>query len=301
MSLDPQVKPIVDLINAAAAERPPVAEQNVQDQRDNYRGLGQLVGEPPEVDQVRDYEIAGVRVRSYRNDGAVGIFVYFHGGGWVIGDLDSHDPLCRQLAIESGSTVISVDYPLAPEHPFPEGLEAGWKVLQAIDADRDSYGSGAKMVIGGDSAGGNLSATYALLARDVGMEISHQLLVYPAVDVDDDSPSLSENGVGYVLTAELMAWFHDQYRPDASDWRASPLRATSHAGVAPALVITAEFDPLRDQGAKYAAALRQAGVSTVHTNYVGQVHTFFQLGPLVDAGASAVSQVASTAKEALRS
>lgn len=301
MPLDPQIAPIVELINAAAAERDPIAEQTVQDQRDGYRGLGSIVGEPPVVESVIDNEIAEIPVRIYANEGAVGLFIFFHGGGWVIGDLDSHDPLCRQLAIESGATVIAVDYPLAPEHPFPAATEACWKVMQAVDADRESYGAGTKIVVAGDSAGGNLAAVMALMARDEGMEIAHQLLIYPGVDASDDSPSMTDNAVGYVLTAELMQWFHSHYQPDPADWRASPLHATSHADVAPALVITAEFDPLRDQGAKYAAALSDAGVPTVYENYEGQVHAFFQLGPLVDAGARAVTQVATVAKAALSS
>jgi acetyl esterase len=155
------------------------------------------------------------------------------------------------------------------------------------------------VVVGGDSAGGNISAVMALKARDAGLELAAQLLVYPAVRADDDSESMTENGVGYVLTRETMDWFNTQYQADPADMRASPIRADSHAGLAPALVITAEFDPLRDQGAEYAKVLSAAGVPTEYTNYAGMVHIFFQLGPIVGKGRAAVTQVAEAAKRAL--
>ena len=137
------------------------------------------------------------------------------------------------------------------------------------------------------------------MARDAGLNLAAQLLVYPAVDVDDDSPSMTDNAEGYVLTRQTMDWFNAQYQPDPSDWRASPINADSHAGLAPATVITAEFDPLRDQGIRYVAALETAGVDVTHTNYDGMVHIFFQLGTLCDAGAAAVTQIARAAKAAL--
>ena len=157
----------------------------------------------------------------------------------------------------------------------------------------------AGIVVCGDSAGGNLSAVVALMARDTDLELAAQLLVYPLVDFSDQSPSMTENRSGYILDVETMDWFHDCYAPDPEDWRASPVRARSHAGVAPALVITAEFDPLRDQGSAYAAQLAAAGVEVTHSPYDGMVHTFFQLGPLVDAGARAVTEVADAATAAL--
>jgi len=299
MPLDPQIAPIVDAINSAAAELPPVADQSVEDRRTGYQGLADIAGAGPGLYRVEDAVIGGVPCRIYSNREPQGIFMFIHGGGYVIGDLDTHDQPVRQLARESNATVISVDYRLAPEHPFPAGLDDAWAVFSTLDADRDNFGEGSKLVVAGDSAGGNFAAVLALMARDAGIDLAAQLLIYPAVDVNDASPSMEENGEGYILTKETMDWFMAQYQPDPGDWRASPLLAESHAGVAPALVITAEFDPLRDQGSAYAYALEQAGVPVTYTNYPGMVHAFFQLGPLVEAGATAVTQVAEAARDAL--
>lgn len=299
MTLDPQIAPLVQASNEAAAEQPPIWEQSVDDRRQAYKDLAAIAGAGPELDRVEDLEIAGVPCRVYANAGATGILLFSHGGGYVIGDLDTHDQVCRQLALESGATVVAVHYRLAPEHPFPAGIDDAWSVLQALDADRNSYGSATKIAVTGDSAGGNFSAVLALLARDAELDLAAQLLVYPAVDVNDKSPSITENGEGYFLTTETMEWFMHNYEPDPLDWRASPLLAESHAGVAPALIITAQYDPLRDQGALYADKLRDAGVEVTYTNYEGMVHVFFQLGALCDAGKAAVTQVATMAKEAL--
>ena len=264
-----------------------------------------VAGPGPELDQVTDRTIpgpaGGIPVRLYRNDGARGVIVFFHGGGHTIGGLDTHDQVCRQLAAQSGATVVAVDYRLAPEHPFPAGLDDAWAALRWADEHRSELGGGAdaRLVVGGDSAGGNLSAVVALMARDAGLDLAAQLLVYPGVDVADERPSMAENGSGYILDTETLDWFRECYAADPDDWRASPLRAASLAGVAPALVITAEFDPLRDQGAAYAAKLAADGVDVTHTPYDGMVHTFFQLGPIVDAGARAVTEVADAARAAL--
>lgn len=299
MPVHAQIQPLLDAINAGAAAL--TEPQTVAERREGYMGLSTIVGPGPEVDTVTTTEIAGVPVRIYAPADAVGIFVFYHGGGYTIGDLDSHDQPCRQLAVEAGATIISVDYRLAPEHPFPAGVEDSWAVLSAVAANRSEYGAAdARIVVGGDSAGGNLSAVMALMARDADLDLAAQLLIYPAVNAADDSPSMTENSTGYILTAETMAWFQEQYAADPTDWRASPLLAGSHADLAPALVITAEFDPLRDQGAAYAATLEENGVSVTHTNYESMVHAFFQLGPICDAGAAAVTQVAAMAREALR-
>ena len=300
MTLDPQIAPLVEASNAAAAEQPPIWEQTVADRRQSYQDMAAIFGAGPELDSVTDSDIAGVPCRIYANDDPTGILLFSHGGGYVIGDLDTHDQVCRQLALESGATVVAVHYRLAPEHPFPAGIEDVWAVLQALDADRDSYGPASKIAVTGDSAGGNFSAVLALMARDAGVELAAQLLVYPAVDVNDASPSMTENGEGYLLTAETMEWFQQNYQPDPTDWRASPLLAKSHADLAPALIITAQYDPLRDQGAAYADKLRDAGVDVTYTNYEGMVHVFFQLLGYTDDGTAAVTQVADAARDALR-
>lgn len=305
MPLDSQIKPIVDAVERAAAAGPPASELSVEDRRAGYVALAAFAGAGPQLDDVTDRTIPGpagdIPVRVYRNDGAKGIFVFYHGGGYTIGDLDTHDEVCRQLALESGSTLMAVHYRLAPEYPFPAGIDDAWAALQWADANRAQLGgdADAKIVVGGDSAGGNFSAVMALMARDAGLDLAAQLLVYPGVDMDDDSPSMTENGSGYILTDETMTWFRECYAADLADWRASPLRAESLAGVAPAVVVTAEFDPLRDQGMKYAARLEADGVEVTHTNYDGMVHIFFQLGPIVEGGARAVTQIAQAAKSAL--
>ena len=295
MPLDPQIQPLVEAVNVAAQGAPPVSEQTVEERREGYRGLSALPGPGPELDHVNDSTAAGVPIRTYANDDATGVFLFLHGGGYTIGDIETHDQPCRQLALESGATVISPDYRLAPEHPFPAGVNDCWAVLQWIVAEYPD----TKIVVGGDSAGGNFSAVLALMARDAGIELAAQLLIYPAVDAEDDSPSMTDNGTGYILTAATMEWFGEKYQADAADWRASPIRADSLAGVAPAVVITAEFDPLRDQGIKYAEALAAADVDVTHTDYDGMVHAFFQLGPIIDASARAVTQVAEAAKAVL--
>ena len=299
MPLDPQIAPLVEASNAAAAALPPIWEQNVADRRACYQVLANVAGPGPGLYRVEDSVIAGVPCRIYSNNGPHGILMFIHGGGYVIGDLDTHDQPCRQLARESGATVVSIDYRLAPEHPFPAGIDDAWAVLQTLAADRDNFGLGSKLAVAGDSAGGNFAAVLALMARDAGIDLAAQLLVYPHVDVDDVSPSMTENGEGYLLTKETMDWFMHNYQPDALDWRASPLLAESHQGVAPAVVITAEFDPLRDQGIAYARKLEAAGVDVTHTNYDGMIHAFFQLAPLCDAGKAAITQIADAAATAL--
>ena len=302
MALDPQIQPIVDTVNRAAENAPP--DPSVADRRQGYLALVAFAGPGPELDDVSDSTIPGpageIPIRIYRNEGARGIFVFFHGGGYCIGDLDTHDEVCRQLAKQIGCTVVAVHYRLAPEHPFPAGVEDSWAALQWCDANREELGGeGARLVVGGDSAGGNLSAVTSLMARDAGLDVAKQLLVYPGTRIDDESPSMEANGTGYILERTTMDWFMESYAADPQDWRASPIYADSHEGIAPALVITAEYDPIRDQGRRYAETLAAAGVDVTHTDYAGMVHIFFQLGPLVEKGAEAVAEVAAHARAAL--
>ncbi len=318
MPIDPQLQPIVDLVNGAAAEAPPIWEQSVRDRRAGYQALVAAAGAGPELATVTDASFAGseatIRVRVYKptEEGGAGIIVYYHGGGWVIGDLDTHDEVCRQLAHQSGAVVVSVLYRKGPEARYPAAIIDGWDAFEWVVANRGGLcgDADAKLAVSGDSAGGNLAAVMALMARDAGIDLAAQLLVYPAVDMAQNAeryPSLDENAVGYVLTRETMQWFRAHYLSEdegeaaaqQAEWRASPITVDSLAGVAPAVVITAEFDPLRDEGAAYARALADAGVEVVHTNYEGMVHIFFQLGPLLDKGAAAVSQIADAAAAAL--
>lgn len=312
MPLHPQLQPLVDLVNAAAADAPSSEDTTPEMRREAYHGLVAFVPPGPEMDVV-DQTIAGpageIPIRVYtpttKQSDSGGVLVHYHGGGWCIGDLDTHDEVCRQLAEQSGSVVVSVGYRLAPEAVFPAAVDDCWAGLQwSIDNANDLVGDQdrqVKIAVVGDSAGGNLSAVIALMARDAGITLAAQLLVYPAVDFRDPSiyPSHAENAEGYILTREGMDWFEANYQPDTADWRASAIAAESHVGLAPAVIITAEFDPLRDEGAAYAAKLEDAGVPVDFHHYEGMVHMFFQLGPLVEPGAHAVTLIANAAKTAL--
>ncbi|MEO8693703.1 MAG: alpha/beta hydrolase [Acidimicrobiales bacterium] len=226
----------------------------------------------------------GARVYRPQGESPLPAVVYLHGGGWVVGDLDTHDATTSALAARSGCVVVSVDYRLAPEFPFPEGLEDCYDALRFVAEHGEELGVDPKRIaVAGDSAGGNLAAALCLVARERGgPAIAFQLLVYPATDHFGDWPSYTELGDGrHGLSLGLMHWFSDHYlldRADAEDWRASPVRATDFAGLPPALVLTAGYDPLRDEGEAYAARLAQAGVATTVHRYPTAVHGFFALG-----------------------
>ena len=314
MPLHPEIQPIVDLVNAGAAEAPPAADQTVEMRRQAYHDLVGFVPPGPEMALVRDSVVdigaSPVPVRVYdpqgREQGSGGVLVYYHGGGWCIGDLDTHDEVCRQLAEQSGSVVVAVDYRLAPESLFPAAVDDAWSAFRWVRREASrltgaSLGQEVPLAVSGDSAGANLAAVVAVLARDAGYDLAAQLLVYPAVDFRDPSryPSQQENAEGYVLTRETMDWFESAYEPDPENWKASVILADSHANLAPALVITAEFDPLRDEGEAYARVLERSGVDVTLSRYDGMVHIFFQLGPLVAPAAQAVSEVAGAARQAL--
>lgn len=310
MALHPSLQPIVDLVNATALEGPPSDQQTPEMRREGYHGLVAFVPAGPDM-PTDDTTIPGpagdLELRIYkpttRHDGAGGVLVFYHGGGWSIGDLDTHDEVCRQLAHQSGSIVVSVGYRLAPEAVFPAAIDDSWAALEwAVDNAADLVGAdSAKVAVCGDSAGGNISAVMAVMARDAGIELAAQLLVYPAVDFRDPSiyPSMIENAEGYILTREGMDWFESQYQADVNDWRSSVITAESHAGLAPAVIITAQYDPLRDEGVAYAKKLEEAGVSVDYANYDGMVHMFFQLGPLMEPAAEAVAKISAAAKAAL--
>ncbi len=252
---------------------------------------------------VRDVDAGGVASRLYRpNDRSdLGLLVYFHGGGWVIGDLESHDNVCRALANGSGHAVLSVDYRLAPEHPFPAPLE------DALTATRWAHGHAAELgcragrvAVGGDSAGANLAAVVAQLGP---VPLVYQLLVYPVTDCTQAQPSYEENADGYFLSRAGMAWFIDHYLGDTAptDPRVSPLFAADHvvAATPPALVITAEFDPLRDEGDAYARRLADLGVPTSHVRFSGMFHGFFSLADFLDDGGAANALAAAAVGSAL--
>jgi acetyl esterase len=210
------------------------------------------------------------------------LVVFFHGGGWVICDLDSHDPSCRTITNAVDAVVVSVDYRLAPEHPFPAGPEDCFAGLTWAAGSTAELGADpARIVVAGDSAGGNLAAVVALMAKDRGgPALAGQFLVYPVIAADFDSPSYRDNGEGYFLTEKMMRWFWDQYVPglaDAGHRYVSPITADDLSGLPPAIVVTGELDPLRSEGEAYAAALAKAGVPTWSRCYEGGFHGFFSL------------------------
>ncbi|WP_332813828.1 alpha/beta hydrolase [Ramlibacter sp.] len=272
--------------------------------------------EPPDVGLVRNLAAPGpagdIPLRLYRPLGsdvgqALPVLVYYHGGGWVIGDLDTHDVLCRQLCNGSGCAVVSVDYRLAPEHPFPAAVDDSIAATRWIHASAQELGLDAtRFAVGGDSAGGNLAAVVALTERDAGAQglpIAYQLLIYPATDQRRGWPSHTRNGEGYLLTRDTIAYFHDLYLAGQDgdlDWRLSPLLHDDHRGLPPALVLTAGFDPLRDEGVAYAQKLSESGNTAALVSFERQIHGFITMGKVVDEARVAVQICASQLREALR-
>lgn len=311
--IDPQVQAVLELVIKAG--RPAYHTLSPKDARQLYRDTrAGATPTPPEIGAVTNLTAespAGmIPLRMYRPKGvadgtALPALVFFHGGGWVIGDLDTHDVLCRQLTAEAGLVVVAVDYRLAPEARFPAAADDAWAATKWVAANARKLGVDAtRLAVGGDSAGGNLAAVVALMARDAGApQIKLQALLYPVVEVGTETRSYADFGDGYLLTRDGMRWFFDQYlasKDQAADWRVSPLRAKSLAGVAPALIVTAGFDPLRDEGEAYAGKLRAAGVRVDYICYGGMIHGFMPMGRLIDTGNRAVSHVAASLREALR-
>lgn len=249
-----------------------------------------------------------IPIRLYRPQGSdaavpLPLLVYFHGGGWVIGDLDTHDTLCRQLANGAGCAVASVDYRLGPEHRFPAAVDdciaaTRWLRRQAASLQLD----GTRLAVGGDSAGGNLATVVAIAARDAGdPPIALQLLIYPATDMRRGAPSHTTNGQGYLLTRDTIAYFCAHYMGDASesDWRASPLLRDDLSGLPPALLLTAGYDPLRDEGLAYAQRLSEAGNRATQICFERQIHGFITMGRVIDEANDAVAICASRLHDAL--
>ena len=258
-----------------------------------------------QLHEIREVDAAGVPARLYRpNDRKdLGLLVYYHGGGWVCGSINTHDDVCRKLAQSMGHAVLSVDYRLAPEFAFPEPLNDCIVALRWAHAHASELGIDAsRIAVGGDSAGGNLAAVVANLQP---VPLKFQMLIYPVTDATRSSQSYKDNGEGYRLTAAGMKWFCDHYLSGSigtpTDPRVSPLFADvlTLASAPPAIVITAEYDPLRDEGEQYAHRLVDAGVACSLTRYYGQVHGFFSMSHFVDDGASAITQAATATRIAL--
>ena len=288
---------------------PPLNAMPVAEARAAAMALGGMTGPPETVAHVEDRTIPGpagqIPVRIYTPTGRppFPLLVYFHGGGWVIGNLETHDGVCRALTNAAACIVVSVDYRLAPEHPFPAAPEDSYAATQWVAANAAAIGGDpTRIAVGGDSAGGNLTAVVALVARDRGAPpLCFQLLVYPVTDAACDTASYRDNADGYFLTRDMMGWFWNHYAAQRSAREnpyASPLRAASLKGLPPALVITAEFDPLRDEGEAYAARLRDAGVAAQLTRYDGMIHGFFGMGSMLDQAKTAIAQAAAALRSA---
>jgi acetyl esterase len=267
-------------------------------------------GAPEAVAEVTDLDVPGpagpVPIRAYlpaaadaETVGGLPVVVFFHGGGWTIGSVADYDPIARRIANATGALVVSVDYRLAPEAPHPAAVDDCWAATAWVAANAAELGGDrTRLAVMGDSAGGNLAAVVAQrAARECGPAIALQVLIYPVTDSDFDTPSYRANGEDFLLGRTQMAWFFDCYTRGGSD-RADPTISAGRvadlaelAGLAPAVVITAEYDPLRDEGEAYAAALRAAGVEVTQSRYDGMIHGFFGLGALLDAGSEAVVEV----------
>ncbi|MFG6116031.1 alpha/beta hydrolase [Halobacillus sp. MO56] len=307
MSLDPQAKFLLEQMEAAG--EPPMHELSPEEAR-AAMDFSPLAGEPVEVAKVENRTIpspAGdipIRIYTPEGQGPFPALVFYHGGGWVIGDLDMVDVPCRLIANQSNCVVVSVDYRLAPEHKFPAAADdayavAQWTVEKGASIEVDSK----RVAVGGDSAGGNLAAVVALMAHDRrDFSLAYQMLIYPVTHYSYDTASYQENADGYLLTKDSMEWFWDHYLRTEDDGRhpyASPLLAEDLSGLPPALVVTAEFDPLRDEGEAYARRLEEAGVAVERKRYDGMIHGFFWMPAALEQGKQCINQASAALKRAL--
>lgn len=309
--LHPQARALLDLIEQR--QIPPTHTLPVAEARAYYRDRRSVTQPtPPDVAKLQDLQATGLNgsvpvrlVRPWGSDetAVLPVLVYFHGGGWVIGDLDTHDALCRELANQAQCAVVSVDYRMGPENRFPAAVDdciaaTRWVHEHASELHLDA----SRLAVGGDSAGGNLAAVVSIAARDAGdLPIVFQLLIYPATDQHRKSPSHTENGQGYLLTRDTMDYFVGHYIADPAqydDWRASPLLREDLGRLPPALVLTAGFDPLRDEGMAYAERLTAAGNAASSVCFEREIHGFITMGKVLDEANVAVGLCAAELRRA---
>jgi acetyl esterase len=309
MPLDPQARQLLDSI--AQANLPPISSLSPAQARQQMIAASAAVGEPEAVDSIEDRAIPGsggeIPIRIYKPQGErLPIVVYYHGGGWVLGNLETHDGYCRALANASNAIVVSVDYRLAPEHKFPAAAEDAFDATRWVSENAGTIGGrSGPLAVAGDSAGGNLAAAVPLMARDRGgPSIGCQVLIYPITDHNLDTTSYQDFANDHLLTRDSMIWFWDQYCESDTDRNhayLSPLRAEDLQGLPSALVMTAGYDPLCDEGEAYAEKLRQAGVAVALTRYDGMIHGFTRRFDLLDKAHEALNEVADAIKSALNS
>jgi acetyl esterase/lipase len=296
MPLDDQVRTYLDRLAELGIQ--PVDRLTPEEaRRQAEEAAPALFGPTDEVAAVEDVDVGGVPVRLYSPAEQPGLplIVYFHGGGWVACSVNTHDGTCRALAARSGCRVASAGYRLAPEHRFPAAVEDAWTVT------RWAFEQAPAVAVAGDSAGGNLAAVMAIRARDAGLPLAFQALVYPVTDHRFDRESYTANAEGYFLTRDAMRWYWAHYLggADGGQPEASPLRAGSLAGVAPALVVVCEYDPLRDEGVEYAARLREAGVPVALSEYEGMIHGFVRLAAVTGRTHVLLDELAAALRRAL--
>ena len=302
---DADTAALLDMLEGA----PPLGALSIRDTREAMLAAAPIfypdmppIGEEPT-------SIGGVPVRIYRPIGTdlkqpLAALLFFHGGGWAMGDLDGYAPICARLASDAGLCVISVDYRLAPEHPFPAALDDAAGVAEALFAEGEALGiDTARIAVGGDSAGGNLAAVLCLQRRDAKVAtFRFQMLLYPVTDLRMQSASYRDCAEGYMLTAGSMAWFRSLYLSadhDVEDWRVSPLLAASHANLPPAHVVTCGLDPLQDEGRAYADLLERGGIDVTRRHYAGQIHGFLFMGKMIKRVEPALAEISHRLQTAL--
>lgn len=308
MSIDPQAQRLLDL--AAQGRRPQYETLTPVEARAQYDAASAGVqGDPPVPFETREIEIPGpggaLPARVYRatDDAALPLLVFFHGGGYVFGSLNSHDAACRHLCVEAECIVVSIDYRLAPEHRFPAAVDDAWAATRWISDHAAALGGDpTRLAVGGDSAGGNLAAVVCQLAKAEGAPgIVFQLLIYPGTDLSLSLPSHKKFGEGYLLTSNLIDWFMDHYfapGSDRTDPRASPLFAEDCAGLPPALILSAGYDPLQDEDRAYVEKLGAAGVPVLYSHYEGMLHGFITMPGFLDKAREALNECAGALRTA---
>ena len=310
MDLDPQTQLLLDQMNEVDA--PPIWDQPIDELRHNFNELVISLQTPgPKLKHIEDRDIPGphgtIPVRIYwpddAPDGALPMFVHFHGSGFVVLGLDSHDNACRELAEGAGCIVVAVNYRKSPEHKFPQPTDDAWAATQwAVENSAELGGDAGRIAVGGDSAGGCLAAVVAQrAAREGAPDIALQLLIYPVTDMSDGTESYRRFADGYNLTADMMRWFMRLYLnsdEEKTNPAAAPIRAADLAGLPPALIITASHDPLLDDGINYGNKLRAAGVPVTHTDYPGQIHGFWNFTGRIDAALEARNEACAALREA---
>ena len=311
MTLDDDAARVLELVRLSG--RPPFEAVSVAEARALFLGGREVFSpEPQPVAETRDFAITGLQghrlvLRLYRGAGttrdmALPALVFFHGGGWVVGDLETHDTMCRHIANRAGCAVVAVDYRLAPEHKFPAAVKDCLAATEWLAENGDQLRiDRSRLAIGGDSAGGNLAAVVSLIARDRGTpKLRGQLLFYPALDFGMKQASYQRFAEGHLLTEATMRWFAEAYLRgpnDVGDWRVSPLRARDLSGLPPAYVLTAGYDPLCDEGIAYARRLQESAISVQHRHVGGQIHGFLLMGKIVRAADPALDDIADALKK----